>query len=69
VLHGTIFYFLLWLICRGHLSVWARLVIAVLLESSWVLFENSSYIINRYQSADVTYNGDSIITLSGTSCR
>jgi hypothetical protein len=44
-------------------------VIAVLLESSWVLFENSSYIINRYQSADVTYNGDSIITLSGTSCR
>ena len=28
VLHGLIFYFLLWLIARGHLSVWARLVLA-----------------------------------------
>jgi len=65
VLHGIIFYFLLWLICRGHLSVWARLVIAVLLESGWELFENSSYIINRYQSADVAYNGDSIINSVG----
>jgi hypothetical protein len=65
VLHGMIFYFLLWLICRGHLSVWARLVIAVLLESGWELFENSSYIISRYQSADVAYNGDSIINSVG----
>src|SRR5215813_43384 len=60
VLHGIIFYFLLWLICRGHLSVWARLVIAVLLESGWELFENSSYIINRYQSADVALIRDNL---------
>ena len=29
------------------------------------LFENSSYIINRYQAADVVYNGDSIINSLG----
>ena len=51
VLHGLIFYFLLWLISRGHLSVWARLVIAVLLESGWELYENSNYLINRYRLA------------------
>jgi len=60
-LHGLIFYFLLWLICRGHLSVWARLVIAVLLESGWELFENSNYLVNRYRAAGVDYSGDSII--------
>ena len=61
VLHGLIFYFLLWLISRGHLSVWARLVIAVLLESGWELFENSNYLIARYRAAGVDYSGDSII--------
>lgn len=61
VLHGLIFYFLLWLISRGHLSVWARLVIAVLLESGWELFENSNYLVARYRAAGVDYSGDSII--------
>jgi hypothetical protein len=61
VLHGIIFYFLLWLISRGHLSVWARLVMAVLLESGWELFENGNYLINRYRAAGVDYSGDSII--------
>jgi uncharacterized protein DUF2585 len=65
VLHGLIFYFLLQLISRGHLSVWARLVLAVLLESGWELFENSGFIIQRYQAADVVYNGDSIINSVG----
>ena len=61
VLHGIIFYFLLWLISRGHLSMWARLVIAVLLESGWELYENSNYLIKRYQAAGYDYTGDSII--------
>jgi len=61
VLHGLIFYFLLWLISRGHLSVWARLVIAVLVESGWELYENSNYLINRYRLAGYDYSGDSII--------
>ena len=25
-MYGILFYFFLWLVCRGHLSVWARLV-------------------------------------------
>ena len=61
VLHGLIFYFLLWLISRGHLSVWARLVLAVLFESGWELYENSNYLINRYRTAGYDYSGDSII--------
>ena len=61
VLHGIIFYFVLWLISRGHLSMWARLVIAVLLEAGWELFENSNYLINRYRAQGVDYSGDSII--------
>jgi hypothetical protein len=64
-LHGLIFYFLLWLICRGHLSVWARLVIAVLLESGWELFENSNYLVERYRAAGVDYSGDSIVNSIG----
>ena len=65
VLHGMLFYFFLWFVCRGHLSVGARLVIAVLLESGWELFENSNYMIGRYQSADVTYSGDTIVNSVG----
>jgi hypothetical protein len=65
VLHGLIFYFLLWLISRGHLSVWARLVIAVLIESGWELYENSNYLINRYRLAGYDYSGDSIINSVG----
>jgi Protein of unknown function (DUF2585) len=61
VLHGLIFYFLLWLISRGHLSVWARLVIAVAFESGWELYENSNYLINRYRLAGYNYSGDSIV--------
>ena len=37
VLHGLILYFLLWFICRGRLSVWARLVILNLVHPvEWI---------------------------------
>jgi Protein of unknown function (DUF2585) len=65
VLHGILFYFLIWLITQGYLSVWARLIIAVVIEVGWELFENGSFLINRYQAADVTYNGDSIVNSVG----
>lgn len=61
VLHGLIFYFVLWLLSRGHLSVAARLVIAVLVESAWELYENNNILINRYRAAGYDYSGDSII--------
>jgi len=63
VLHGVIFYWLLWAIFRGRLSVAARLAVAVLIEGAWEIFENTSFIINRYRSQTISlgYAGDSVI--------
>jgi hypothetical protein len=63
VLHGVIFYWLLWAIFRGRLSVAARLVLAVLIEAGWEIFENSAFIIDRYRTQTVSrdYAGDSVI--------
>jgi hypothetical protein len=61
VLHGLIFFFVVWLIFRGRVSVWAGLVLAVLIESGWELYENSNYLINRYRTAGYDYSGDSIV--------
>jgi hypothetical protein len=67
VLHGVIFYFLLWFVFRGRLSVAARLVIATLIEGAWELFENTPFIINRYRSQTISrdYFGDTIINTVG----
>jgi hypothetical protein len=67
VLHGVIFYFLLWLVFRGRLSVGARLVLATLIEGAWELFENTPFIINRYRSQTISrdYFGDTIINTVG----
>ena len=67
VLHGIIFYWLLWALFRGRLSVGARLVLAVLIEGAWEVFENTPFIINRYraQTISLNYFGDSIINSVG----
>ena len=67
VLHGMIFYWLLWALFRGRLSVGARLVLAVLIEGAWEVFENTPFIINRYraQTISLNYFGDSIINSVG----
>jgi hypothetical protein len=65
VLHGLIIYFAIWLILRGRLSVWAGLLLAVILESGWELFENSNFLINRYRAAGFDYSGDSIVNSVG----
>lgn len=67
LLHGVIFYFLLWLIFRGRLSVAARLVIATLIEGAWEIFENTPFIIDRYRTQTISrdYFGDSIINTVG----
>jgi hypothetical protein len=67
VLHGIIFYWLLWAVFRGRLSIGARLVIAVLIEGAWEIFENSPFIINRYRSQTISrdYFGDSVINSVG----
>jgi hypothetical protein len=63
VVHGVVFYFLLWLALRGRLSIAARLVIAVLIEGVWESIENSAFIINRYRVHTISqsYDGDSIV--------
>jgi hypothetical protein len=63
VLHGIIFYWLLTVVSRGHLSVGARLVIAAMIEGAWEIFENTPFIINRYRAQTLSrdYFGDSVI--------
>jgi hypothetical protein len=65
LLHGLIFYFLIWLLTRGRLSFGAGLVISVLLEGSWELFENSNLLMRRYGDAGVEYHGDSLVNSIG----
>lgn len=67
VLHGVIFYWILWAIFRGRLSVAARLVIAMLMEAAWEIFENTGLIIERYRTQTVSrdYAGDSVINSVG----
>ncbi len=62
MIHGMIFYGLLWLVARRW-SVPARFLGAVLIEAGWELLENSPLIIDRYRNATMAlgYSGDSIL--------
>jgi len=62
VFHGVIEFWLIGLIFRKVPMAW-RLLIAVLIESSWEILENSTFIIQRYRESTISldYFGDSII--------
>lgn len=62
VIHGFLFYGLAHLVLRGEARRWA-LPLAVLIEGSWEILENSPIIINRYREATIAlgYSGDSIV--------
>jgi uncharacterized membrane protein (GlpM family) len=62
IIHGILFYAALWLIAR-RVPLEVRFVVAVLLESTWEVFENTPFVINRYRAATISldYYGDSII--------
>ncbi|MGH9312359.1 MAG: DUF2585 domain-containing protein [Vicinamibacterales bacterium] len=62
VIHGFAFYGLLWLIRRDW-PFGLRLAVAMFLEASWEVFENTDFIINRYRSVTISldYYGDSVL--------
>jgi hypothetical protein len=63
VIHGFVFYFLLWLIFRKRLPLGALFVMAVAIEAGWELLENTDLIINRYRETTISldYYGDSVL--------
>ena len=62
IIHGFAFYGVLWVIGRGW-PTGLRLVIAVLIEAAWEVFENTDFVINRYREVTISrdYYGDSVI--------
>jgi hypothetical protein len=62
LVHGMLFYGLLWLVAR-KLPVRYRLLMALAMEAGWELLENSPLIINRYREATIAlgYVGDSVL--------
>jgi hypothetical protein len=62
VVHGLIFYALLWLVARRMPVEW-RLLVAMLVEASWEIVENTPMVIDRYRTATAAlgYAGDSVV--------
>jgi hypothetical protein len=62
IIHGFGFYGLLWLAGRRW-PIGVRLLLAVILESAWEIFENTDMVINRYREVTISldYYGDSVI--------
>nr|WP_246591998.1 DUF2585 domain-containing protein [Aminobacter anthyllidis] len=62
IIHGLLFYALLtWLAPKSSLGF--RLAVAIGIEVTWELVENSDFIINRYREGTISldYYGDSIL--------
>ena len=62
IVHGLLFYGALWLVARRWPVQW-RFLIALLIEASWEVVENTPFVIDRYRAttAALGYNGDSVI--------
>ncbi len=62
VIHGFLFYALLWLVARQW-PIGLRLALAVALEGAWEITENTDAVINRYREATIAldYYGDSVV--------
>ena len=62
IVHGLLFYAGLWLVARRWPTEW-RFVVALLIEASWEVVENTPMVIDRYRetTAALGYTGDSVI--------
>ncbi|MCB1443296.1 MAG: DUF2585 domain-containing protein [Methyloceanibacter sp.] len=62
IIHGFLFYFVFWLIAPRS-SFGTRLILALLVEASWEVIENTDFVIDRYREATVAldYYGDSVL--------
>lgn len=62
LIHGFIFYGLLWLFAR-RVPLGLRFVVATAVEALWEIVENTEAVINRYREATIAldYYGDSVI--------
>jgi len=66
LLHGFLFFWLIALLFKRMPRAW-QLWLALLLESAWEVFENSSFVINKYrtETAALGYQGDTIVNSLG----
>jgi hypothetical protein len=62
IIHGFAFYWLTWLMARRR-SLGLRLLMALVLECGWEVFENTDFVINRYREVTISldYYGDSVL--------
>jgi uncharacterized protein DUF2585 len=67
VLHGLVFYALVWAVFRRHAGAVGRAWIGFLLEAAWEVIENTDVVIGRYRAATISldYYGDSVANSIG----
>jgi Protein of unknown function (DUF2585) len=66
VLHGFLFFWLIALLFKRMSRAW-QFLLALVLESAWEIFENTSFVINKYrtETAALGYQGDTIVNSLG----
>ncbi len=62
IVHGLLFYAILWLVLRRSPVEW-RFLVALVVEVSWEIIENTPMVIDRYRTATAAlgYTGDTIV--------
>lgn len=62
IIHGFLFYGIFWLVARRS-PIGQRLLMAIVVEAAWEIFENTDMVINRYREATIAlgYTGDSVL--------